>query len=119
MRVVIQENYEKMCKWAADYIVAKINGHKEDRPFVLGLPTGSSPLGVYAELIRQNQAGKVTFKKLSGNKKITVSKAGKVTVKKGLKKGKTYTVKVKVTSAKTKKYAAISKTVKLKVKITK
>ena len=43
MRVVIQENYEKMCKWAADYIVAKINGHKEDRPFVLGLPTGSSP----------------------------------------------------------------------------
>jgi hypothetical protein len=63
--------------------------------------------------------GKVTFKKLSGNKKITVSKAGKVTVKKGLKKGKTYTVKVKVTSAKTAKYAAISKTVKLKVKITK
>ena len=62
MRVVIQENYEKMCKWAADYIVAKINGHKEDCPFVLGLPTGSSPLGVYAELIRQNQAGKVTFK---------------------------------------------------------
>ena len=67
----------------------------------------------------KNNPGKVTFKKLSGNKKITVSKAGKVTVKKGLKKGKTYTVKVKVTSAKTKKYAAISKTVKLKVKITK
>ena len=62
MRVVIQENYDKMCKWAADYIAAKINAHKEDRPFVLGLPTGSSPLGVYAELIRQNKAGKVTFK---------------------------------------------------------
>ena len=43
MRVVIQDNYEKMCKWAADYIAAKINAHKEDRPFVLGLPTGSSP----------------------------------------------------------------------------
>ena len=46
MRVVIQENYEKMCKWAADYIAAKINAHGADRPFVLGLPTGSSPLGM-------------------------------------------------------------------------
>ena len=35
------------------------------------------------------------FKKLSGNKKITVSKNGKITVKKGLKK-KTYKVKVQV-----------------------
>ena len=41
----------------------------------------------------KNAAGKVTFKKLSGNKKVTISKAGKVTVKKGLKKG---TCKVKV-----------------------
>ena len=47
MRVVIQDDYSKMCKWAADYIAAKINAHKEDRPFVLGLPTGSSPIGVY------------------------------------------------------------------------
>ena len=61
MRVIIQENYEKMCKWAADYIAAKINAHKEDRPFVLGLPTGSSPLGVYKELVRKNQAGKLSF----------------------------------------------------------
>ena len=51
MRVVIQENYDKMCKWAADYIADKINSHKEDRPFVLGLPTGSSPIGVYKNLI--------------------------------------------------------------------
>ena len=61
MRVVIQENYEKMCKWAANYIAAKINAHPADRPFVLGLPTGSSPLGVYAELIRMNVAGEVSF----------------------------------------------------------
>ena len=62
MRVVIQENYEKMCKWAAAYIAGKINGLKEDRPFVLGLPTGSSPLGVYAELIRMNKAGELSFR---------------------------------------------------------
>ena len=61
MRVVIQDNYEKMCKWAADYIAAKIRNHKEDRPFVLGLPTGSSPIGVYQELVRQNRAGELSF----------------------------------------------------------
>ena len=62
MRVVIQENYEKMCKWAANYIAAKINAHAGDRPFVLGLPTGSSPIGVYRELARMNHAGEVSFK---------------------------------------------------------
>ena len=61
MRVVIQDNYENMCKWAANYIAAKINNHKEDRPFVLGLPTGSSPIGVYKELVRMNKAGEVSF----------------------------------------------------------
>ena len=61
MRVVIQENYANMCKWAANYIAAKINGHREDRHFVLGLPTGSSPIGVYQELVRMNKAGEVSF----------------------------------------------------------
>lgn len=61
MRVIIQDNYEKMCVWAARYIASKINGHRESRPFVLGLPTGSSPLGVYAELIRMNRSGQVSF----------------------------------------------------------
>ena len=40
MRVVIQDNYDKMSLWTAHYIAAKINAHKEARPFVLGLPTG-------------------------------------------------------------------------------
>ena len=61
MRVVIQDNYTKMCKWAADYIATKIRNHQEDRPFVLGLPTGSSPVGVYKELARQNQLGELSF----------------------------------------------------------
>ena len=55
MRVVIQEDYDRMCRWAADYIAAKINAHHEARPFVLGLPTGSSPIGVYQELIKKNR----------------------------------------------------------------
>ena len=56
--------------------------------------------------------GKVTFKKTSGSKKITVSKTGKLTVKKGLKKGK-YKIKVKVTAAGNKSYKAKTKTVAL------
>ena len=62
MRVVIQNDYDNMCQWAANYIAAKINSHKEDRPFVLGLPTGSSPIGVYKRLAKMNQEGKVSFK---------------------------------------------------------
>ena len=61
MRVVIQDNYDNMCKWAANYIAQKIKNHKEDRPFVLGLPTGSSPIGVYKELYKMNQAGELSF----------------------------------------------------------
>ena len=61
MKVIIQENYDKMCEWAANHIIKAINGHKENRPFVLGLPTGSSPIGVYRRLVAANKAGKVTF----------------------------------------------------------
>jgi len=62
MRVIIQENYDKMSQWAATYIANKINNHKEERPFVLGLPTGSSPIGAYKELAKMNKEGKVSFK---------------------------------------------------------
>ena len=62
MRVVIQDNYDKMSLWAANYIAGKINSHTENCPFVLGLPTGSSPIGVYRELIRKNKAGELSFR---------------------------------------------------------
>lgn len=61
MRVVIQENYEKMSVWAARHIADAIN-QKKGKGFVLGLPTGSTPLGTYKELIKMNKAGKVSFK---------------------------------------------------------
>ena len=60
--------------------------------------------------------GKVTYKKVSGKKKITITKAGKLTVKKGLKKG-TYKVKVRLTAAATKNYKKATKTLTLKVKV--
>ncbi|MDR0296369.1 MAG: glucosamine-6-phosphate deaminase [Prevotellaceae bacterium] len=64
MRLIIQENYEQISKWAAAYIVRKINNFKPtaDKPFVLGLPTGSSPLGTYHELIRLHKDGQISFK---------------------------------------------------------
>jgi glucosamine-6-phosphate deaminase len=64
MRVVILDEYSLVSKWAANYVVEKINQKAAitDKPFVLGCPTGSSPLGMYKELIRLNKEGKVSFK---------------------------------------------------------
>ena len=62
MKVIIQKDYDNMCRWAAEHIIEAINAHKGDKPFVLGLPTGSSPIGVYKKLIEANKAGRVTFK---------------------------------------------------------
>ena len=63
MRVVIKSDYNGVSKWAAAYVSRHINNFKPTakKPFVLGLPTGSSPLGMYKELIRLNKAKKVSF----------------------------------------------------------
>lgn len=63
MRLIIQPDYQDVSKWAANYIVAKINDANptEQNPFVLGLPTGSTPLGVYRQLIEMYKSGIVSF----------------------------------------------------------
>lgn len=48
-------------KAAADIVVSAINSHKENRLFALGLSTGRSPLGLYAELVNRYRAGEVSF----------------------------------------------------------
>lgn len=64
-----------------------------------------------------NSKGTLTYKKLSGSSAITVnSKTGKVTVKKGIKKG-TYKTKIKVSAAAKGNYKAGSKTVTVTVKV--
>jgi len=64
MRLIIQSDYEKLSQWTAGYIVSKINAFapSANQPFVLGLPTGSSPLGTYRELVRLYKDGQVSFK---------------------------------------------------------
>ena len=63
MKVIIRNTSEEASIWAAHYIVSKIKAKAAvtDEPFVLGLPTGSTPLGTYAELRRMYQAGEVSF----------------------------------------------------------
>ena len=64
MRVIIQPNYEKLSEWAAAYVVDKINKFNPtaEHPFVLGLPTGSSPIGMYQNLVKAYKEGLVSFK---------------------------------------------------------
>jgi glucosamine-6-phosphate deaminase len=61
MRLLIQDNAANVAVWAARHIAARINAHRGPRPFVLGLPTGSTPLATYAELIKLHKTGKVSF----------------------------------------------------------
>lgn len=64
MRLIIQENYDRLSQWAGNYVAARINEFNPtpEKPFVLGCPTGSSPLGMYRQLIRLYNEGKVSFR---------------------------------------------------------
>ena len=64
MRLIIQPDYESLSKWAAYYVASKIVKANQcnEKPFVLGLPTGSSPLGMYRYLTELNRSGFVSFK---------------------------------------------------------
>lgn len=64
MRLIIENNYDQVSEWAANYVAAQINkaNPTADKPFVLGCPTGSSPLGMYRALIKLNKEGKVSFR---------------------------------------------------------
>jgi glucosamine-6-phosphate isomerase len=68
MRLIIRPDYSAVSAWAANYIAQRINEHERktpERKFVLGLPTGSSPIGTYEKLIALNKAGKVSFKNVA------------------------------------------------------
>ncbi|GAB5371499.1 hypothetical protein AAMO2058_001585100 [Amorphochlora amoebiformis] len=63
MRVIIKEDYDDVSLWVARYVKKRIQEFKptKNRPFVLGLPTGSSPIGTYKELIRFHKNGELSF----------------------------------------------------------
>ena len=64
MRLIPLTTAEQVGKWAARHIVNRINAFKPtaDRPFVLGLPTGGTPMTTYKALVETHKAGQVSFK---------------------------------------------------------
>ena len=62
MNFVVAKDYAEMSRLAADVVAEQIRA-KDD--CVLGLATGSTPVGLYAELVKDYQAGKLSFKGVS------------------------------------------------------
>ena len=64
MRLIIEKDYDALSKWAAEYVIKRINEFNPtpEHRFVLGLPTGSSPIGMYKELVKACKDGRVSFK---------------------------------------------------------
>lgn len=64
MRLIPLQKADQVGKWAARHIAERINAFKPtaDKPFVLGLPTGGTPLSTYKALIDLYNAGEVSFK---------------------------------------------------------
>lgn len=64
MRLIIEKDYAALSQWAAEHVIKRINefAPTAERPFILGLPTGSSPVGMYQALVRAYKEGRVSFK---------------------------------------------------------
>jgi len=63
MRLIIRDNGDGASKYAARYIINRINAFAPtpEKPFVLGLPTGSSPENIYKYLVQAHKAGEISF----------------------------------------------------------
>ena len=61
MRIYREKDYDAMSRRAAHVMAAEII-HRPD--CVLGLATGSTPIGMYKQLIEWNKAGDITFKEV-------------------------------------------------------
>ncbi|KAK0117660.1 Glucosamine-6-phosphate isomerase 1, variant 4 [Cadophora gregata] len=63
MRLIIREDPTSASSYIAHYIIDRIKafGPTPTHPFVLGLPTGSSPVGIYKILVQEYKAGNISF----------------------------------------------------------
>ncbi|KAI7897577.1 glucosamine-6-phosphate isomerase [Cokeromyces recurvatus] len=63
MRLVIRDDNEEVTLYVANYVKERIKQFNPtaDRPFVLGLPTGSSPMGVYKNLVEMYKRKEISF----------------------------------------------------------
>jgi len=62
MKVIITKNYEAMSDVAAKIIADKVNSKPN---CVLGLATGSTPVGMYKKLVEHNKNNEVDFSKVT------------------------------------------------------
>src|SRR5213596_545894 len=61
MEVIITKTYEEMSRAAAEAVAAVMNAKPNA---VLGMATGSTPLGLYQELVRMHQRGQLDFSRV-------------------------------------------------------
>lgn len=64
MRIIFLNTPDEVAQWVANYIAYQINYFHptNENPFVLGLPTGSTPIKTYQNLIKMYQNKQVSFK---------------------------------------------------------
>lgn len=62
MKLIVEKNYERMSKRAADIMTEEIN---KNPGITLGLATGSTPIGMYKELIKRHKNGEIDFSKVT------------------------------------------------------
>ncbi|MCL2018580.1 MAG: glucosamine-6-phosphate deaminase [Oscillospiraceae bacterium] len=62
MRIIKVENYEQLSREVADLIAAEI---REKPKCVLGLATGSTPVGAYKLLVRAYESGEIDFSEIT------------------------------------------------------
>lgn len=58
MQIIIASDYQDMSRKAADVIAAQVHSKPDT---ILGLATGSTPIGLYAELVKDYEAGSLSF----------------------------------------------------------
>ena len=63
MLLIIKQNRQNVANWVSEYIAQKINSFttKNKEHFVIGLPTGSSPIPIYKKLIDLYRSGQISF----------------------------------------------------------
>ena len=59
MKFIVCENYEEMSKSAAEIVIAQLKSNPKS---ILGLATGSTPVGLYKNLVNSCKAGEISFK---------------------------------------------------------
>lgn len=64
MRLIIREDAYHASHYVADYLIERIKAFNPTptKPFVLGLPTGGSPVLIYQHLVERHKAGDISFR---------------------------------------------------------